>query len=266
MPVIQQNTPGNAGTAPYPGLLVTFSDIAKAALRSVGAIEPGEEPTAAEMQACLFTGNQMMDSWQAQRLMIYSINRLVFQPLTLQQTYTVGPGGDISIPRPPRITSVSVISQPTSTNPLELPLEMLDDQQWQDIPVKSTTGALPQSCYDDDNFPLRGLNFWPVPVQNIQFAIYIWQTLTQFADTNTTLYSFPPAYLRAIRYALAVELAAEFPGDPELVPLVVKLAEQSIDVVKSLNRPSMRMACDPALVNPSSSDLYNWLTDEPAGR
>lgn len=265
MPVIQQNTPGNAGTAAFPGLLVTFSDIAKAALRSVGAIEPGEEPTAAEMQACLFTGNQMMDSWQAQRLFVFSINRLVFQPLTLVQTYTCGPGGDINIPRPPRITSVSVISQPTSTQPLELPLDMLDDQQWQNIPVKNTPGGLPQSCYDDDNYPLRGLNFWPIPTQNVQFALYVWQTLTQFADASTTLYAFPPAYLRAIRYALAVELAAEFPGDPELVPLVVKLAGEAMDVVKSLNRPSLRMSCDSAIVNPGN-DLYNWLTDEPAGR
>lgn len=265
MPVLQQNTPGVAGAAAFPGLLVYAADLIAAALRSVGAIEPGENPTASEIQNALFTLNQMIDSWQAQRLMIYTVNRQVFVPLTLKQTYTVGPGGDVNIPRPPRVTSVGVIAQPGSTQPIELPLDMLTDQQWQDIPVKNTSGALPLHCWDDDNYPLRGLNLWPIPTVNVNFAIYLWQTLTQFADTNTTLYAFPPAYLKAIRYSLAIELAAEFPGDPELIPLVVKLAEQAIDVVKSGNRPSTKMSCDSALVNPGA-DLYNWLTDEPAGR
>lgn len=265
MPVLQQNQAAAAGTAAYPGLLVYASDIIAAALRSIGAIEPNEKPTASEMQNALFTLNQMVDSWQAQRLFIFAIQRYIYNPLVLQQTYTVGIGGNINIPRPPVIASVGVINQPSSTQPIELPLDMISEQEWRDIPVKNTVGALPLRVWDDCNFPLRNLNFWPIPNVNISFALYLWQQLNQFADSNITLYSFPPAYLRALRYALAVELAAEFPGDDEKLPLVSSLANDAIDVIKAINKPTLKMAVDPALVNPKQ-DLYNWLTDMPAGR
>jgi hypothetical protein len=248
-----------------PGLALYGIDIVSAALRSIGAIPPGEQPTAAEAQDCLFTANQMLDSWQIQRRLVYAIQRYVYQPLTLKQTYTVGPGGDVNIAYPSRISSVSVINQPTSTLPIELPLEMLNDQQWRDIPVKSTQGALPIQCWDDGQFPLRNLNMWPIPTTSVYFALYLWQVLSQIADLSITLYTFPPAYARAIRYNLAIELAAEFPGDPALMPQVMELASNSLALIKAFNDVPLRMACDPFLVN-SKDDLYNWLTDQPAGR
>lgn len=266
MPVLQQNQQaGSAGSAAFPGLLVYASDIIKAALRSIGAYDPNEQPTAAEMQQSLFTANQMLDSWNAQRLMIYAINRVVLNPLTLKQTYSVGPGGDFNIARPPKIARVSVINIPSSTQPYEMPIPMLNEQEWQAIPVKNTVGALPINVWDDNQFPLRNLNFWPIPNVAINFAIYPWQQLSLFADLNVSLYAFPPAYLRAIKFSLALELAPEFPGDDSKIALVSKLAEQAVRVIKGFNKPSMQGSCDPAIVN-LGAELYNWLTDEPAGR
>lgn len=265
MPGLQQNQPTVPAVAAFPGLLVFASDIIAAALRSIGAIEPNEKPTASETQNALYTLNQMIDAWQAQRLYIFAIQRFVYNPTVLKQVYTVGFGGDVNIARPPTIATVGVINQPGSSQPIELPLDMISEQQWRDIPVKNTAGALPLRCWDDCNFPLRNLSFWPIPNVPIGFAIYIWQTLNQFADSNITLYSFPPAYLRAIRYNLAIEVYAEFPGDPDKLAVVKELAEDATNVIKTINRPTLEMACDPALVN-SRQDLYNWLTDMPAGR
>lgn len=265
MPGLQQNQPAVPAAAAFPGLLVFASDIIAAALRSIGAIEPNEKPTASETQNALYTLNQMIDAWQAQRLYVFAIQRYVYAPTVLKQTYTVGLGGDVNIPRPATIATIGVINQPSATQPIELPLDMISEQQWRDIPVKNTVGALPLRCWDDNNFPLRNLNLWPIPNVSISLAIYLWQVLNQFADSNITLYSFPPAYLRAIRYNLAVELALEFPGDPELLPNVKELAEEASNIIKTINRPTLEMACDPALVN-SKQDLYNWLTDMPAGR
>jgi len=247
-----------------PGLTVAGQDLLNSALRLVGALESGEQPSAAESQDGLVIMNQMLDSWQAESMMIPVIQRYVYAPAALKQTYSVGPGGDVNIARPARISSVGVIAQPASSQPIELPLDMLSWEQWRDIPVKNTPGALPQWCYDDCASPLRNLNFWPIPNQTINFALYLWQLLQQFPDL-VTLFTFPPAYLRAIRYNLAVELMPEFPGDPALMPLVMKTAEESKGNVRTMNWRPLVAACDPALVNPKS-DLYNWLTDMPAGR
>jgi hypothetical protein len=254
------STPAN-----FPGLAVYGADVINAALRSIGAIAPGESATPAEAQDALLTLNQMLDGWMTQRLLCYAIVRYVYAPAALKQVYTVGPGGDVNIQRPPRITSVGVINQPSSTQPIELPIDMISENQWRDIPVKNTVGALPIKVWDDNQFPLRNLSFWPIPNVNVSFALYLWQIISQFADANITLYSFPPMYLRTIRYNLAVELALEFPGDPELMPGVMKLAADSLSEIKQSNPVDLTMACDPALVNPKM-DLYNWLTDMPAGR
>ena len=94
MPVLQQ-TGATVASSSFPGLQVYGGDIISAALRSIGAIVPGEKPKPAEMQDALITLNQMIDSWQAQRLMVYAIVRYIYAPTVLKQTYTVGPGGDI---------------------------------------------------------------------------------------------------------------------------------------------------------------------------
>jgi hypothetical protein len=265
VPAVQQNQGASSSAAAFPGLLLTASDIIKAALRSIGAYSSGETPTAAEMQDALLTLNQMIDHWQAQRLMVYRVVRQVFVPATLKQVYTVGIGGDYNIPRPAKIEAMGVISQPGSSQPIELPLEPLNEQEWRDIPVKSTSGALPLNWWDDNNYPLRNVSLWPIPTATVNFAFYLWQQLAQFADLSFTLYSFPPAYLKAIRYNLAIELAAEFPGDAEKLPIVSKMASDAVDTIKSINRPSLQMGVDAALVNPKM-ELYNWLTDMPAGK
>jgi hypothetical protein len=265
LPAIQQNQPGVSGANNVPGLVVYAADIITAALRSIQAIEPNESPTAAEMQQCLFTLNQMIDSWQAQRLFVWGIVRYVFAPLVLKQVYTVGPNGDVNIPRPARISAAGVVNLPGSTQPNEIALDMIDELQWRDIPVKNTVGALPIRVWDDNAYPLRNLSYWPIPNVNVNLTLYLWQMITQFADSNFTLYQFPPSYLKAIRYSLAIELAAEFPGEPDKLPIVAALAKEAVGVIKRINKPSLTMACDPALVN-SRTDLYNWLTDLPAGR
>lgn len=266
MPILQQKQAAAvAGSSSVPGLVVYGADIILAALRSIQAIDPGEPITAVEMKDALFTLNQMIDSWQAQRLFVWAITRYVYNPTVLKQVYTVGPNGDVNIPRPAKISAAGVINLPGSTQPNELPIEMIDELQWRDIPVKNTVGALPMRVWDDNAFPLRNLSYWPVPNVGIALTLYLWQQLTQFADSNITLYQFPPAYLKAIRYSLAIELAAEFPGEPDKLPIVAALAKEAVGVIKRINKPSLLMACDPALVNPSA-DLYNWLTDMPAGR
>jgi hypothetical protein len=251
--------------ANYPGLAVYGADVISSALRSIGAVASGEQPTPAEMQNGLLTLNQMLDAWQTMRLLVYAIVRYVYAPTALQQTYTVGPGGNINIARPARISSAGVINQPGSSQPNELAIDMISENEWRDIPVKNTVGALPLKVWDDNQYPLRNLNYWPIPSVQVDFTLYMWQLLTQFADTSVTLYTFPPAYLRAIRYNLAVELSLEVPGDPELMPGVMKLAADSLSDIKHSNPVDLKMACDPALVNPKM-DLYNWLTDMPAGR
>ena len=142
---------------------------------------------------------------------------------------------------------------------------MYDDVQWQGIANKSTSSLLPQVCFDDGGFPDRLLSFWPIPTQANPITLYVWTALTQFADMTLPM-TFPPGYLEAIRYNLAVRLFAEFPGDAQKFPVVQQIAQQSKSRIMSQNAPIKVAWVDDAL-RPSGAlgNIYTGTTSRSYG-
>ena len=240
---------------------MTALDVNTAAMLRINAVSPGENPTDAEAQTGLDNLNDMMDSWQIERLMIYSINRQVFTLNSLQNSYTVGPGGDIDIPRPVVIDRIGIINLSNANQPLELPLRVLTDAEWLLRPVKAITSTLPQEVYDDGGYPLRTLFLWAVPSVPVGIALYLRALLGKFIDLATD-YEFPPGYSDAIKWNLAVRISPEFGGF--LPPTLPALALEAKARIKALNTPSLDLRCDEALVG-RGKRYFNWLTDTPAG-
>jgi hypothetical protein len=195
---------------------------------------------------------------------------LVFALTPGQQTYNMGANPpnawDFNYPRPARIERMGIIWLGNAEQPLELPMQYLTVAQWQEIPVKNISSSLPQYCWDDNGYPFRGLNFWPIPNTNDQVTIYPWSAVT-LPTTLTSLIAFPPAYYQAFVYNLAVMLASEFPVvPPEILQTVMSIASQTKALIKSLNMPMVDLRCDPALTPLGDRYLYNWISDMPAGR
>src|SRR5258708_2222577 len=221
----------------------------------IGALASGETAIAAESADALVILNQMMDAWSADRLTVFTLSRQVFTLQAGKQAYTMGSGGDFNVPRPARIQYASIISNQNPAQPLELEMDMLTDAEWQEVRVKNITSSLPRRFYDDGGFPFRTLNFWPTPDNSsVQTAVYTWNSLQQFADLVTD-YTFPPGYLEAIKYNLALRLGAEWPGN--ISQLTMSLAQQSLAKIKSFNAPPIKHSCDEALTGRSGT--YNCL-------
>jgi len=234
-------------------------------MRLIGALASGETMPADEAADGLMVLNQMLDSWQAERLMAFTINIQEFPLVPGQQTYTMGPGGNFNVARPAKIERISIVSLNNPAQPLELPMEMLTDADWQDeIPVKLVPGSLPLQVYDDGAFPLRNLNYWTIPTIPVNTRIYSWQALNQFPDLVTDL-TFPPGYLEALRYNLAIRLIAEMPGEYSQVTVGVSqtLATESLARVRSMNLPLIQSFCDPALS--SEGGHYDYRSDSIVG-
>lgn len=258
-----------------PPVPTTVLDVISSALRLIGVLSSGEAPDAGEAADGLKVFQDMVDSWQAERLMIYQVQRLIFQLNSGQQVYTYGtsdptnglPAPDFNSPRPAAIERIGIITNQNSTQPLELPMQYLTVAQWQDIPVKDILSALPQYMWDDNAFPYRNLSLWPIPNEtDLQVAIYPWAAIASPATLTTTL-AFPPGYAKAFRYNLAVDLAAEFPVIPtSVLGPVAAMAAESKRVVKAMNTPIIDLRVDPAIVAGSELGLYNWISDMPAGR
>jgi len=70
-------------------------DIISGALRSIGALEAGETPSASTANDALILLNDMLDQWSNSPLMIHYTTEII-HPLTgSQYQYTIGPGGQI---------------------------------------------------------------------------------------------------------------------------------------------------------------------------
>lgn len=232
--------------------MATALDLISSALRLINVVAAGEQTPIATANDALMVLNDMIDSWNADRLAIYTVGTNDFSFVLGQQTYTLGTGGDFDIPRPPRITGMSTIQFTDPNNPVEIPISMYTVEEWQNqVPVKQgVTGSIPLICYDDGSFPLRLLTFWPIPVDQPNLCrIYSWQALA--AQTLTTVVAFPPGYRQAFRYNLAALLAAEFAAT--LPPVVETVAIDSLAKIRTMNAPELLLRSD-LIPDPSGWD------------
>jgi len=203
----------------------------------------------------------MLDEWQADGLKIFTENISTFPFVLGTQTYTLGTGGNFNMARPAHIDRMGcqILSNPTQ--PSEVPITLLDKDGWANVRVKNISGSYPLFCYPDYAFPLMNLSFWVIPGLASNVVIYSWAPLSTWPDLNTTDVTFPPAYLKAIRYNLAKEIAPEFgiPMTPEF-QLVMKGADDALKALKDLNLPQPILKCDPGLSGTGAS-MYDWRSD-----
>jgi hypothetical protein len=231
-------------------------EVITSALRLVGVLADGEQPSDTNANTGLTVFNDMIDAWNAERQAIFTTRSDDFPFVLGQQAYTLGPGGDFDIPRPARIDAMSaILLNPNPSNPTEVPMSLYSVEDWQTkVPVKDVTGTFPTICYDDGDFPLRALSMWPIPTQQQNnVRIYSWQALA--AQTLTSKVSFPPGYAEAFRYNLAVRLGAEF--DAPASSVVVQLAIQGLARIKTMNAPDLELRSD---LVPSTTG-YNYRAD-----
>lgn len=232
-------------------------------MRLVGAIAVGETPDDSESATGLSVLNDMVDSWQTERLMIFTITIGEFSLTPGVQVYTYGTGGTFNAPRPTRIERASIVSLSNPAQPLEIKIDYLTDRDWQeDYPVKNIPTTLPLAVYDDGAFPFRNLSYWPIPTVAVKTRLYSWTALRQFPDLCTDI-TFPPGYSKALRYNLAVDIAAEFPGNPSVLPQVMNIANESKGLLKSINLPIVETTGDPALIG--EGGRYNFYDDRTVG-
>lgn len=244
---------------------MTARQIVYSALRFIGVLRTGQTASAEAEADGLQMLQGMIDQWQIERLMIYTIERETFSLTASQQVYTLGSGGDWNIPRPARIDRAGVIIP--GTYPTELPLRKLSVQQWaQEFPAKTIPSSLPTAFYEDSAFPLINVTLWPVPsVGTNSIALYTWSPLQSFSDL-TTNYTFPPGYDLAIRFSLGEMLWPMFVVNSKSnangmqLQMVQQMAREAKAKIKAINQPVLDMRCDPQLTGGRRG--FNWITGE----
>jgi hypothetical protein len=212
------------------------------ALRLLGVLAEGETPSASVSQDSLMALNQMIDSWNTERLSTF---------VTQDQVYTwpagfisrdLGPSGDFIGNRPILMDDATYYKAP---NGVSYGIKFINQQQYDGIAVKNVTSTYPQVCWVNMGFPNITLTVYPKPTQDLEWHMISVQELDQPADLSTVMY-YPPGYLRAFTYNLAMEIAPEFGVEPS--PQVQRIAMTSKRDLKRINNPDDVMALPYALV------------------
>ena len=224
-------------------MTTTAGDQINGALRLIGQLAEGETPSAATSQDALTAMNQMIDSWSIERLAVFSTQDQVFMWPPGAISRTLGPTGDFVGNRPVLLDDSTYFRDPA--NNISFGIKILNQQQYNGIAVKTVTSTYPQVIWINMNYPDIEMYVYPVPTKVLEWHFVSVSELTQPATLATVL-SFPPGYLRAFRYCLACEIAAEFGVEPS--PQVSRIAMTSKRNLKRINNPDDIMSLPYSIV------------------
>ena len=221
----------------------TAGDQINRALRLLGVLAEGETTSAAVMQDSLMALNQMVDSWNTERLSVFSTQDQTYTWPAGQIKRTLGPSGDFVGNRPVLLDDATYYRDP-GTN-VSFGIKFINQQQYDGIAVKTVTSTYPQVIFVNMTYPDVTMTIYPRPTRDLEWHFISVEELTNPATLATNLL-FPPGYLRAFTYNLAMEIAPEFGVEPS--PQVQRIAMTSKRNLKRINNPDDVMSLPYAIV------------------
>lgn len=212
------------------------------ALTDLGMQDPSEVLSADKASHALRVLNRMLSGWANEDLMIVTKDRLTFNLVGGQQSYTIGVGGNFNTAYPVRPGQIDLVS--VMFGNVEIPIEVLNDEQWRDITLKTVNSTFPLQMWANGNYPLDVLYFWPIPTTAAPLIMTVWGQITAFASVNDTV-TLPQGYEEAIVSNLALKLAPSYGATPS--PGIMQTAMASKAKIKAMNWEPTYRSVDSAL-------------------
>lgn len=217
--------------------MTTALGIIKSAMRKVGVLTKTENPSADEAQDGLEMLNDLLSSLSNDSMVIYARYSEDFTLSGVDGSYTIGTGGDFNTARPVKIISAFIRS-----GDVDYPLDILSDEQYYSIAVKSTSD-MPRGLNFSNDYPLGVIKLYPVPNANYQLFILSEKQLSQFTINQTV--DLPAGWNRMLIYNLALEMFSEY-GQPATQE-VKMIADDSRALIKKAIIASRPMRWEPKI-------------------
>jgi hypothetical protein len=242
--------------------MATTRELLSGAHRLLGLVNSGNVLPEAVYQDNLVALNQMVDSWSTERLAVFCTQDQTYYWEAGERIRTLGPTGDFvyilanqsdtpivtqgddyigvddaTTQRPILLEDSTYFRDPTTN--VSYGIKFINQLQYNNIAVKTVQSTYPQVMFVNNTFPNITLSVYPVPNRMLEFHFISVQPLANPTTLETNL-EFPPGYLRAFRYNLALELAPEFNVEPSAE--VRRIAMYSKRNLKRINNPDDLMA------------------------
>lgn len=245
-------------------MATTGRDVVYQALYKSGITGRGITPSAADTQDALADLNDMLGQWRTQSLMLWDKLNTGFPGDGRAAPYTVGPGGEYNMtPRPNRIYSAFVrqLSSGAGNLAVDTPLKVIDAREEYDRIDTKGLVSFPEAVFLDAALPLAKLYVYPWPGPGSgQYAVYITTKGSMpVIDLGTDMAGFPDGYVPCMKFNLARRLRQSYGRGLKPDPELIRLANDSLDVVMQANLQSPEMGMPSSLLQRGSG--YNIYSD-----
>ena len=198
---------------------VLGTDVINEALLLLGVIYPGQTISAEALATAELGCNMMLGEWSAQGLAVFSVAKITKALVSGTATYTIGTGATWNTPRPEKIEAWAV----TSSSGFAGSGKPVDPATFVTIARdRSAIGSIIEALNYDAAYPVGTLTLYPIP-NGGTLELWVWQQFAFISDFTAAI-DFPPGYLKAIVYNLAVDLAPKFgrPLDPTIATVAMQ--------------------------------------------
>jgi len=222
------------------------NDVIKQALTLHGILYVGQIPGSDAYAMCQTAFNNMLAEWNAAGVAVFSVILNSYALTGGNGSYTLGPGGpapNLSGARPEKIEAWGVRGsaagsdggRPLNAADFERERVKLDNAAAMLglLSAGALTGGRVKILNYDADFPYGTLTLYPVPSGVLTIDLWIWDQLTSIVDFVATQLNFPPGYLKAIIYNLALDLAPLF--GRQIDPGVKMIADQTKATLAATN-------------------------------
>jgi hypothetical protein len=187
----------------------TALDYITSSLRLIGVKSQGQVASGPEAVDGLDTLNAIFDQWNSEGMMLFNITTAFCATTANDGIYTIGPTGDIVVTFRPFALTNAFYRTTSGGNVTDNQIQVITASDYASLIQKDSTGNVPYLGYYNPTMDNGVLTLFPVPSTAQQVGIQYNTPLNSAVTLSSTL-TFPPAYKRAIRYALAIALAPEY--------------------------------------------------------
>ena len=180
-------------------------DIVYAALRKLGVLIPGEDPTTNQKTTAISALNALIKSLIADGLQVWKLTSTVFTAVGGINLYQIGLGKTINTPMPMKV----VQALRAVSGQANIPMNLYTNYNFNLLPSTATQGT-PVNLY---YHPIRDygiISLWPTPQDSSNTITLLYQAPLEDMVSDTDDLDFPSYWDDAIVYLLATRLAPEY--------------------------------------------------------
>lgn len=205
-------------------MATTAQQLINRSMELCGKLGAGRTPGVSESAQVFLYLNTLVDQFNTERCYVCGVDQVAV-------TITSGTRSYALATRPIHIERAEFLITAGGITNWPVPVEVMGADKFSAIPAQGVTSPFPVGLWCDYGITTATIYIAPVPAAGA-LKLYTWQVLAAFATLGDTV-TVPPGILRALQYALAVELCSVF-GLP-LTPALIASAAGAKAAMETLN-------------------------------